>query len=91
MRVAVKLTGFKAPTCRGPRRRPRQPAGRGDCSICRPSGEKYGRFRFRQTAGGLTRISVFIDNDAEDPQTACRKLPPRSEISVSLLRPLRGG
>ena len=47
----------------------------------------------RPGAGGLTRISVFVDNEMiEDPQSPlANKLRPQSEITVSLLRPLRGG
>jgi hypothetical protein len=44
-------------------------------------------------AGGSTRLSVFIDTEmVEDLQTRLgKKLRPQSEVTVSLLRPLRGG
>ncbi len=43
--------------------------------------------------GGMNRISVLSDNETvDDPQTRlASKLRPQSEITVSLLRPFRGG
>lgn len=44
-------------------------------------------------AGGLNRVSVFVDNETLDDWQAglAGALRPHSEISVAFLRPLRGG
>lgn len=101
MRVAVKLIGFHAlPDVQ------KDLAGGGlhvflpddatSADLLDHLADKYGSVFAavrRAGAGRSTRINVFIDNDMiDDPQTRLAgKLRPQSEVTVSLLRPLRGG
>ena len=101
MRVAVKLIGFQAfPDVQKDlvdgAVQLALPEDATAEDLLRHLAEQYGAVFAagkRGGAGGLTRISVFIDNEmVEDPQTLlASKLRPQSEIAVSLLRPLRGG
>ena len=64
--------------------------------LLRQLAEKYGPIFMQGMLGsgrGLSRVSVFIDHEMlEDPQAPLAdKMRLRSVISVSLLRPLRGG
>jgi len=101
MRLAVKLVGFQAiPEVQ------KDLAG-GGLDVILPDdatsgdlldylADKYGSvFAAGRNvgAGGATRLSVFIDTEmVEDLQARLGgKLRPQSAVTVSLLRPLRGG
>lgn len=101
MRVAIKLIGFQAfPEVQKdlvdgtvPLALPEEATAE---DLLRHLAERYGAVFAAgklRGAGGLTRISVFVDNQMiEDPHAPlASQLRPQSEITVSLLRPLRGG
>ena len=101
MRVAVKLIGFQAfpdvqKDLAGGGLTVQLPEDATSGDLLDHLADKYGSVFAagrHAGAGGSTRINVFIDNEMiEDPQTRLAgMLRPHSEVTVSLLRPLRGG